>query len=123
MQMPTQNEWTYWKYNGPKGVTDPRNKDGHLVYIRKQYYAAVNNKNSKNEIIAEKRFDCMNSWGFKDPIVDIKYNHPSIIKIYKIDPQIKLLSKIKGAKKVKQAIISVLNKQKYNDNKYCPMWN
>ena len=66
--------------------------DAHLVYLRKQYYAAVT---SKGIVKGEKRFDCINSWGFKKPIVEIKCNDPSIIKIFKIIPQVRLLSKPK----------------------------
>ena len=82
----------YWNYGGPKGQKDPRTIDAHLVYLRKQYYAAVT---CKGKVKVEKRFDCINSWGFTKPIVEIKCDDPSIIQIFKIIPHVRLLSKPK----------------------------
>ena len=54
----------------------------------KQYYTATSSKSK-----LEKVFDCMNSWGFNEPVITMKYNDQSIMGIYKVTPKVKLLNK------------------------------
>ena len=51
----------------------------------KQYYRVVN----KEKKLLEKSYDCMNSWGFKDPFITISTKHPALMAIYKVTPTIK----------------------------------
>ena len=62
--------------------------DGHCVYVMKQYYRL---KEGDGKVV-EKVYDCMNSWGFKDPFITIRTNHPAVMAIYKITPTIKRMT-------------------------------
>ena len=62
--------------------------DGHCVYVMKQYYRL---KEGEGKVV-EKVYDCMNSWGFKDPFITIRTNHPAVMAIYKITPTIKRMT-------------------------------
>ena len=54
----------------------------------KQYYTAVNSKSKPQKV-----YDCMNSWGFNEPVITMKYNDESIMGIYKVIPKVKLINK------------------------------
>ena len=54
----------------------------------KQYYTAVNSKSK-----LQKKYDLMNSWGFNEPVITMKYNDDSIMGIYKVTPNVKLINK------------------------------
>ena len=55
----------------------------------KQYYRVAN----KEKKILQKVYDCLNSWGMKDPFVTIPANHPAIMAIYKVTPTIRRMKK------------------------------
>ena len=50
----------------------------------KQYYRVAN----REKKLLEKVYDCMNSWGFRDPFITISAKHPAIMAIFKITPTI-----------------------------------
>ena len=58
----------------------------------KQYHRLKNGKRGKGT--PERVFDCMNSWGFKQPIITIEAKHDAILGIYKITPTVTILKKL-----------------------------
>ena len=59
--------------------------DGHCVFVMKQNFRLVD----KVKRSLERVYDCMNSWGFKEPFITISTKHPAIMAIYKVTPIVK----------------------------------
>ena len=57
------------------------------MFVTKQYHRVMNAQKK----ILQRVYDCLNSWGFKDPIITIPTKHPAIMGIYKITPVTKRL--------------------------------
>ena len=49
----------------------------------KQYHRVFDKKKK----LLQKVYDCLNSWGFVDPFLTIRTNHPAVMGIYKITPK------------------------------------
>ena len=57
------------------------------MFVQRQYHKVVD----RQKKILQRVYECVNSWGFKDPFVTIPTKHPAILGIYKITPVTKRL--------------------------------
>ena len=62
----------------------------HCVYVRQRY------KDVSNERFDELVYECLNSWGFKEPTVYIKMDDESITNVFEVDMKFKPLKYEKG---------------------------